>query len=78
MLNLFYLINMSITKYDKLDLDNIVLDKIKVSDDKKIINVKYKTKNEGKTIKEHLFFSTSTSSLTLVSELKNNLLEDII
>jgi len=74
MLNLFYLINMSINRYDKLDLDNIVLDKIKVSDDKKIINVKYKTKNEGKTVKEHLFFSTSTSSLTLVSELKNNLL----
>ena len=56
MLNLLYLINMNITKYDKLDLDNIVLDKIKVSDDKKIINVKYKTKNEGKTIKRTLIF----------------------
>ena len=60
---------MNITRYDKLDLTNIVLDKIKITDDKKIINLKYKTKIDGKTVKEHLFFSTSSSSLTLVSQL---------
>lgn len=65
---------MNITRYDKLDLTNIVLDKIKITDDKKIINLKYKTKIDGKTVKEHLFFSTSSSSLTLVSQLKYNLL----
>ena len=49
-LNLLYINNMNITRYDKLDLTNIVLDKIKVTDDKKIINLKYKTKVDGKTV----------------------------
>ena len=64
---------MNINRYDKLDLNNIVLDKIKTTDDKKIINIKYKTKIDGKNIKEHLFFYIIII-INIVSELKYNLL----
>ena len=36
---------MKIFKYNKFDLDSIVLDKIKTIDDKKYIDLKYKYKN---------------------------------
>lgn len=67
---------MKIFKFNKLDLDSIILDKIKTVDDKKYIDLKYKYKNDNKTIKEKIFFSTSGSSLSLASGLKFNLLRE--
>lgn len=67
---------MKIFKYDKFDLNSIILDKIKTVDDKKFIDLKYKYKNDNKTIKEKIFFTTSGSSLSLASGLKFNLLRE--
>ncbi len=67
---------MKIFKYNKLDLDSIILDKIKTIDDKKYIDLKYKYKNDNKTIKEKIFFTTSGTSLSLASGLNFNLLRE--
>tara|TARA_Y100000741_G_scaffold364753_1_gene356825 strand:- start:2104 stop:2811 length:708 start_codon:yes stop_codon:yes gene_type:complete len=67
---------MKIFKYDKFDLDSIILDKIKTIDDKKYIDLKYKYKKDNKTIKEKIFFTTSGTSLSLASGLKFNLLRE--
>ena len=67
---------MKIHKFNKLNLDDIILDKIKTIDDRKYIDLKCKYKKNDKIIKEKIFFSTNTSSLTLISKLKYNLLRE--
>lgn len=67
---------MKIHKFNKLNLDDIILDKIKTIDDRKFIDLKCKYKKNDKVIKEKIFFSTNTSSLTLISKLKYNLLRE--